>query len=275
MEKTNYILSDIEKTREYKWQQSANALFNFMRQPDYLKIALKNMAIIPRYYPEYVDYLNIKGLNRIVYPMSCFCDIPITKLGEHMDYYGEYGIGLDKEGWGLKKGLQPIKYVHADSILFKDFNEVFRKTFTQEIEINPECEILFNYLISELLFTKPIKGSMEKEGKREVRLFQDECEWRYIPKIPEDIGIELILPPAMTNTTNNYNIHSYSDALAIREECWLKFNIKNLKYIVVPNETENRNIISFILNEIENLSKEDKYLLISKIFVMKNFREDM
>lgn len=44
-------------------QQSANVLFNFMRKLDYLKMIIRNEAIIPRYYEENISHLGIEGLN--------------------------------------------------------------------------------------------------------------------------------------------------------------------------------------------------------------------
>jgi len=275
MDKDIVRLSDVKTERKYKWQQSANALFNFMREIEYLKTALKNMAIIPRYYSEYVEYLKIINLKKISYPMTCFCDIPINKLSGHMNYYGGYGIGLDKENWGLKKGLQPIKYVNEDSPLLKDFVDVFKKVYLQEVKVPPNCEFLMDYLITDLVYTKPIKGVMEKEKEETTRLFQDECEWRYVPKLPEDLDIPLILPQSVTNTTKGYNLNSYSDVLKIHKECWLTFNLENIKYIVVPNDIANKEMISFILRDMKNIEDDEKYLLISKIFVMEQLQEDI
>lgn len=108
---------DTEISNNSIWEQSANALINFMRRREYLEMILHNMAIIPRYYIEYVDYLNIEGLSKVAFPMSCFCDIPLNKLTSHMEFYGDFGIGLDKERWGINKGIQPVKVALIDYLL--------------------------------------------------------------------------------------------------------------------------------------------------------------
>ena len=83
-------------------KQSANTLFRFFKDSKYLFQALEKGAMIPRYYSENVDYLDI-GLHQIAYPMACFCDISIHRLEEHMDFYGTYGIAFSKS-WGIKIG---------------------------------------------------------------------------------------------------------------------------------------------------------------------------
>ena len=44
-----------DSSEEYSYKVSANYLSNFMPKREYLEIALKNMAFIPRYYYEYLD----------------------------------------------------------------------------------------------------------------------------------------------------------------------------------------------------------------------------
>ena len=80
-----------------KWSNSANILCNYMRELEYLEIILKNKAIIPRYVIEPLGYLKIEGLHKIAFPMTCFCDIPLSKVGGHMSRYGRYGLASDKQ----------------------------------------------------------------------------------------------------------------------------------------------------------------------------------
>ena len=127
------------------YAQSANSLFHFMTKADYLKSALSNKALIPRYCIEDIGYLEIKRdghqFSEIAVLQKCFCDIPFHKLGEnlqlkvveeeydkltldnqiklknhntHFDYYGKYAIAFSKS-WGEKKGLQPIHYLNIES----------------------------------------------------------------------------------------------------------------------------------------------------------------
>ncbi|WP_182101970.1 hypothetical protein [Niallia taxi] len=55
-------------------KQSANVLFRFMNKLEFLEDIILKKAIIPRYYEEKLDYLQLDSLEKIAIPMSCFCD---------------------------------------------------------------------------------------------------------------------------------------------------------------------------------------------------------
>eukprot|EP01034_Spumella_vulgaris_P011525 gene11525-14663_t len=44
------------------------------------------------------------------FPMVCFCDIPLSRIDEHVGFYGSYGLGLSRE-WGIRAGLNPVQYI--------------------------------------------------------------------------------------------------------------------------------------------------------------------
>lgn len=100
----------LNKTEYIKPKQSANTLFHFMKELDYLKMLLSMKKIVPRYCTEDFSFLD-KGLPKLIMPMKCFCDIYLNKLVDHRNLYGSYGIGFDKE-WLVNQGIQPIQYVN-------------------------------------------------------------------------------------------------------------------------------------------------------------------
>lgn len=67
------------------------------------------------------------------FPMSCFCDLPLSNTSKHLATYGNYGIGLTKK-WGKKNGLNPILYLHKDSNLWIDIDTSIVKIITDAIE---------------------------------------------------------------------------------------------------------------------------------------------
>lgn len=260
----------IENDIIFEFKQSANVLFNFMRELDYLKKILKNKAIIPRYYEESIEYLEIGKIKKIVFPMTCFCDINLNKLESHVEYYGTIGIGLDK-GWAIGKGIQPIHYVNTKSDILIMFKKIFTEAFDKE-EVSELENVYYSYLLMHLLYIKPLNGKMLNSKKEYInKNFHDEKEWRYIPKIEESDGIELILPSEYIGNSKAYN--TYSDGLYKLNHLWLSFDYADIEYLIVENNIQRNSLIDFIVNELD-CDSIDKYTLISKISVFNKLKKD-
>lgn len=95
---------------------SSETLFHFTPKPEYLFQLLQN-EFKPRYYPEIIHLEGMKTLNKAI-PMVCFCDIPLSQIKDHIDTYGNYGIGMTKE-WAIKNKLNPVLYLEPSSKLSK------------------------------------------------------------------------------------------------------------------------------------------------------------
>lgn len=251
-------------------QQSANVLFNFMRKLDYLKMIIRNEAIIPRYYEESISHLGIEGLNRIAFPMTCFCDINLQKLIPHVEFYGYYGIGLEKM-WGIEQGIQPIRYINKNSKLISDFSHVFSNSLNRISEENEALHEYSNYLLTDLLFMKPLNGEMYRDKNYVLRNFHDEKEWRYVPNMSKQDELPLVVPQ---NELNPKAYSSYSEGLRKRDSFWLKFEYEFIKYLIVRDENDRTELIRFINQELDTIDEITKSLLISKIMVFENIRED-
>ena len=270
-EKKTKITGVVDFSQNIQSELRANVLCNYMQKQEYLDLILRNQAIVPRYVIEPLDYLALGNVKRICFPMTCFCDIPFSKVSTHMSHYGEYGIGLDKEVTKNKHGIQPIHYINEKSPLCNDFCHVFKKFYNSEPMIDTPEETLLDYLLTTLLYMKPIQGwEKDKNGDLEQRIYQDECEWRFIPQNPFSSGLPFILPQEETNDRAR-NI--YSDALLEHEEYWLRFSWEDVRYIIVPNEDAVRKTITSIRGLDIDIADMD--LLISKIEVSKRFGENM
>ena len=176
----SYIPGDLSISKELHWNNSSNVLCNFMKKQEYLNNILKRSAFVPRYVMEPLDYLDLGDINKICFPMTCFCYIPFSKVQTHMSYYGEYGIGLDKSAVLRKYRIQPIHYMNSGSPLIDDFKEAFK--VSREEHLESRAASLADYVASTLLYMKPIWGFEELEdGNKQTYVYQDECEWRYIP----------------------------------------------------------------------------------------------
>lgn len=275
MEEASIALTDtvtFDLGNELHWNNSSNVLCNYMKKQEYLNIILKNQAIIPRYVMESIAYLNLGDLKTICFPMTCFCDILFSRVGTHMSRYGEYGIGLDKVAVLKKYRIQPIHYINENSPLADDFSEAFTAFYNSNIRVDKTAEVLLDYLLSTIVYMKPLWGQEKnKEGNLEKYVYQDECEWRYIPSdnFPDELK-PIILP--QRKTTNNA-CDVFSKALARHEECWLKFRWEDVRYLIVPDEKAVKETITTIKKLL--LEDEEKYFLISKIEISRQFSNNM
>lgn len=253
------------------WHISSNVLCNYMKEQEYLDLILQNRAIIPRYVIEPIGYLGLSNFKNICFPMTCFCDIPFSKVASHMSRYGEYGIGLDKETVLNKYRIQPIQYINSKSPLADDFKQAFLSYYEFDQEIDSLHKVLSDYLISTLVYMKPVWGyETDSNGDLKNYIYQDECEWRYIPsdRFPKDL--ELILPQEMTN---NHAKEIFSKVLRNHKECWLQFEWEDVRYIMVPDEEAVRKTIA----TIDSLSvlDEEKHMLMTKIEISSRFADNL
>lgn len=258
----NTIIGHVEKRDNIKYipsKQSANSLFRFFDKPQYLFETLKKSALFPRYYQEDINYLKIE-VKQIAYPMICFCDINIHRLGEHLDLYGKYGIAFSKT-WGIGEGIQPLQYINHNSVLRKDFSAAFENAMKSEGD-----NLLSNYLLTQMYYMKPIVGTMLRNSENISRNFTDEKEWRYIPDVttidlPQVITEDFIASIGVLNETiSNY------------DRCWLKFEAGDVKYIILQDFEELDELCSVLDEYIEDDNIKRK--LISKVITWDEAKED-
>lgn len=270
MDESNEFFSvNPELGNSLHWNNSSNVLCNYMKEQDYLNLILQNAAIIPRYVMEPLDYLDLKEIRKICFPMTCFCDIPFSKVSTHMSYYGEYGIGLDKQAVLNKYRVQPIHYINGNSPIADDFREAFKASAAEQF--TGAASTLAAYLASSLMYMKPISGFVDNEdGGKDAYVYQDECEWRYIPS--DNFPRELHLILKQTETTDKAKM-KYSDVLKNHPECWLKFEWNDVRYIIVPDEAAVKHTIATIRTlEVDETEKD---FLISKIEISRRFSDNM
>lgn len=255
---TTFLTSATDITDKLIFKTSANVLCNFMKEFDYLKAIIEDMAIKPRYFQERIDYLGIPDCPSITFPMTCFCDIPFSKIKTHTVAYGNFGIALNKN-YCITKDVQPILYLNKNSRLKEEFSNSFKRLF-QSSDLHDELRYLPNTLLDVLLYSKPIDGDMTWSNQiTEHRLFKDECEWRYIPS---NLGKLPLFLDSEKCTENGLSI--YSSALARNKKSWFNFGVKDVEYIIVPDEKQALRMITEIRN-MRRKSAKDKDLLISKV----------
>ncbi len=100
--------------RKYKINQnlSSRNLFHLTGTMDILKLILQN-GFQARYIYEKLPGTKLAYFTKTV----CFCDIPLGIIKEHINWYGEYGIGLNRDK-AKENGCSPVFYIHSKT---KDF----------------------------------------------------------------------------------------------------------------------------------------------------------
>jgi len=157
-------------------------LFHFTKSLDVLLRILEE-GFWPQYSLEDLTWLNNpKAVPRIAWPMVSFCDIPISRLREHIGTYGNYGIGVCRQQW-TAAGLNPILYVSPDSLLRDFLSELLLESqHTSDRRKRTAGMVL-------LAHCKPLKGTSEIDGTTRTTDYYSECEWRFIPWV-EVVGGE-------------------------------------------------------------------------------------
>ena len=270
---------------------TANALFNFMREYSYLEKAILNMAICPRYYPEDISYLNLKynskDLTEWYIPMTCFCDIPLHQISYHAEGnsillndkgYGKFSIAFHKE-FGIRKGIQPIHYLNTSSVQVEELTAALNILINKDSDYSEDSDILMNFVFEYIRMIKPYTGKMKRRDRDnnviEIKKnFQDEHEWRYIPKLnPRELPLMLIEEEEIRAEEIN---KIYTDSILQTRDGVLKFDVEDIRYIFVDTVQNRNRLIQFIRGKRKGrrLSSQEKDILISKIMVYDELKED-
>ena len=245
-----------------------DTLYSFTSELKWLLDILQRKKIYPRYCEEDISYLKIRGYKSVAIPMKCFCDIAISKLGYHMEWYGNYGIAFPK-AWGKENGLQQVQYLNDTSALCDDMTEVIKVSIKSLGNKSGVNEKLFrNFALHELMYYKPYQGKMKKRttGKVENKCLADECEWRYIPQVS---GINM----PQIKFTNFEQLNDYSDTLSLYDDVALTFEYSDIKHIIIHDLTDYQKMINVI--EEWDLDSTDKYTILSRIIIWDDTREDL
>jgi len=252
------------KTKNYAPSKiQANTLFTFMPELVFLLKIIKNKKIAPRYCEENIKYLKIKNIDTVSFPMKCFCDINLHKINNHLEWFGYYGIGLTKE-WGIENKLQPLIYINSNNDLRKDFTTVFNRALSTIDEKTSKNEELFgNYILHQLMYYKPCYGKFRNRvtNTEKRKCFTDENEWRYVPNISNIEDVEQIYI-----NKDHKPLIDLSNAIESDDTICLKFDVNDVKYIIVKTK-EDYEIIINTINQIDDYDQISKLKLISKVLV--------
>jgi hypothetical protein len=237
--------------------ENIDNLFSILEGDFYSFMSLEDYSIIS----------DFDDRNRAGIPITCFCDIPLHLVKDHMAEYGKYGVGLSKE-WGMNAGLNPVIYLKENSALQKSIYEIKEHLFYGESNIGKFTEK--DRLTWELLtYIKPYNGISHKTGKPKV--FYDECEWRFSPGIYNVYERTKKLPILFED-----RFYKEKDLFnSILKDFPLKYKPSDIKYLIVESEDDILPIISKI-EEIKALKygPDELKILKSKIIPAQYMLDD-
>lgn len=236
----------------------SKSLFHFTRSLDALKGILVE-GIKPKYCLEDVSWISGNNPDYVAYPMSSFCDIPLSRISDHTKFYGGYGIGLTKR-WGLRNSLNPIIYCSPEGHIH-DLTHDFAKAHS-EIDDEDIKKKIKGYFFKVTSLAKPLTGTMVVNGTPVTKDFYQENEWRYIP----DSGRFLVEDKfEEQRDEKNKEIENLS----------LRFSPEDVRYIFVSYDSEIPALVDYINQNMGGFSLNDLKILQSRIFSLENIFDDL
>ncbi|MFT5823964.1 MAG: hypothetical protein ACI8ZM_005230 [Crocinitomix sp.] len=237
---------------------SSNTLFHYTDKFETLCSIFEN-GFIPSYCME----------AWVAIPMVSFCDTPLAQARYYIENYGNYAIGMTKD-WGIRHGMNPVLYVEENSIL----NAHIRKAITAMVSLtaiedkHDGIGIIREYFIETIRYSKPYQGEMIRDGiKSKNYKFYDEREWRYIRDVTGSKDLGLSREEYKNFKSKNKKPHFPDDAI--------KMKSKDIKYIILNDESEIPKLFEFLNNTTHLGSPNDIKILFTKIILRKNIIEDI
>ena len=246
--------------------------------------------------------------NWLYIPMVSFCDIPISSISKHVQYYGfsqedkrgnvqkiGYAIGLTKS-WGKQMNLNPLLYV----VNCNRFSKRLRSAYIS----NPNTmgPISENYLYMEpyyppkpmgegfmiednkgnlfpldYLYIKPLSSEIIIPGYGEqIENYQDEKEWRYIP------DNACIISGKKWENIGHYQRYYYSVNENVKKAIdeaskdlpMLEFSPFDITHIIVGKEEEIPEIQRHLAETYSNLAGDSLNLVFSKVTSYERLVQD-
>ena len=238
-------------------------LFHFTKKLDVLMLILQE-GFWPQYSLEDISWID-GGVPRLAWPMVSFCDIPLTRLREHTEFYGDFGVGLCREQWG-PTGLNPLLYVSPDSMLKPSLRELLL-----DVRKNPNERAITNAQVV-LAHCKPLHGEMSVNGEKKEKNFYSECEWRLFPwvdgKGSGNYGFTMMEEAFRTEQIR-------TDAnLEMRRNRMFEVLPEEVRYLLVKSVEDVPRLARFINEKLTHYPSDDLELLKTRIVVLEELSCD-
>ncbi|CAM2772095.1 abortive infection system antitoxin AbiGi family protein [Rariglobus hedericola] len=236
-----------------------SSLFHFTKNVGTIQSILKN-GFWPTLSLEDQTWLN---QSHWAFPVVCFCDIPISRLTSHLNYYGNYGIGMSQE-WAIEQGLSPVVYINSNS----PFAGALHALANQK---KKKSRNDFAAMAFTLGHTKPLKGKDKRNGRNHVhRNFYEECEWRYVPPIDIRSGSA----PIDEKTYRNKKIRGQINE-SLKANYALEVKPEDIRYILLSKESEIPEMCDYFTRWLGHHSADSLKVLMTKIISVERILSDV
>ena len=192
-----------------------------------------------------------------------FCDIPLTRIEEHVGYYGEYGIGMTKQ-WAKTNGLNPIIYLSQPTSVSTALAKLCTSNPSATGGYYSGSAEDINDIIS---YVKPVEGSIMVGAIPTPKEFYQENEWRYVPKSQ---AIRQWIPKEDHLDINK--LHAFNEAA--KNNGNLQITPNDIKYIFVKSDADIPAIVDYIQSELGTFSANDLKILVSRVISSESINVD-
>lgn len=248
---------------------SSNTIIHFTKKISSLKGILESNFSI-RYCQENIQ--SRSSTIELLIPMVSFCDIPFSQIIQHVNSYGNYGIGLSKK-WAEINGLNPVLYLEKESNLANNITENLFPTLKDGspkkiIEFSIETQKSRDFL----RYLKNYQGDLVRLGKliKKDYRFSDEREWRYVLEPSIDYlfygNIKKVSKAEIPNIKKKRNDEIKSERL--------NFTPNDINYIIIKKESERDSIITTIEKAKGKFSHTEVKRLTSRIISVEQLKTD-
>ncbi|HHF2874138.1 TPA: abortive infection system antitoxin AbiGi family protein, partial [Vibrio diabolicus] len=204
-------------------------------------------------------------------PMVSFCDIPLSQIKDHIKKYGKYGIGLTKT-WAEQSKLNPVLYIEKQSNISQCLDLAYDK-LVYDIEGNidqlPKANRCFYDVFRHI---KNYEADLiRKNTVHKNYRFYDEREWRFVPSTCEDCL--MVMGEEIFNSPKNNPLRL--KAMQKIKNQILKFDIRDIKYLIVKDESDINTLVQHLKRTKGNISYDEMDKLLTRVLTAEQIHTDL
>lgn len=220
---------------------SSTTLFNFTDKLEYLLNNLQEgiyCSTTLEKLPQRNTYYRV--------PMACFCDIPLSLIKEHFNWYGRYGIGI-RRTYARSLGVKPVWYITQENSLVSHLTRTRQLADYERKHLLPYLKQFIGY-------------QLDREGKLKRKKFYDEREWRYLPDAELT---EALFGQLKTDSLEPAPSTSFA----------MPLNPVEIEYIIIEHDADIEPLLK-VLKKMSSKNKISYETLVSKIITAKQIERD-